>query len=203
MRAESIRFFLIFLMVYFIAPAGAYAAVSAEEAARQNNLALDYQLRLSRTVSDAVEERERLYLALVEECPETEAAQEALWSLANLYLDDFDEPQETKAQEVLEYFIKKYPSSPWIFQAENRLLWLYEGTGNYTRILPLFEGLLQRAMPLSVRLPLVLRCARACENAGFPDKAREWYARILKDGGSGAYPEIAVAKTRLAALKKN
>jgi len=153
-----------------------------------------------------VDARERLYLGVIDECPDTEAAQEALWSLAGLYLDDFDEPEETKAQEVLEYFIKKYPDSSWIPHVENRLLWLYEGTnadnqtGRPDRVLSLFERILRREMPLSIRLPLELRCAQAYERAKQPDRAAEWYARIVKEAAST--PEAETAKSRLAALKR-
>ncbi|MDR3230390.1 MAG: hypothetical protein LBT65_03035 [Synergistaceae bacterium] len=199
---------MIFLIICFLAirVTGAYAAVSGEEMTRQENLALEYRLRITRTPADEAETRERLYLGIIEECPDTDAAQEALWVLAGIYLDDFDEPQEVKAQEVLEYFIKNYPDSPWLPHVENRLLWLYEadGQGNdgQARALVLFERILQREMPLSIRLSLELRCARSYERAKQLDKAREWYARIVKEAGSAPSPEAEAAKSRLAALKK-
>ncbi|MDR1874471.1 MAG: hypothetical protein LBQ90_05575 [Synergistaceae bacterium] len=180
---------------------GAYA-VSDEELARQEALILEYRLSLARTPADEAEARERIYLGMIGEGPDTEAAQEALWALAGLYLDDFDEPQEVKAQEVLEYFIKKYPDSPWIPQVENRLLWLYEGSSNQTRIVELYEKILQRDMPPSLRQSLALRCAQAWEAAKRPDKAQEWYTRILKEAGSNASPEVEAARARLAALKQ-
>lgn len=196
----SFAFLLVFCLLF--AHRGD-AAVSEDERLRQENLALDYQLRLTRTAAENVEERERLYLALVDECPDTEAAQEALWALANLYLDDFDEPQESRAEEVLEYFVKNYPASPWILQVENRLIWLYEDTGNPLRVPELYEDILKRDMPLSIRLNTAFRCAQAWEAAKQPEKAREWYTRIIKEGGSGNYPEVAAAKARLAVLKKS
>lgn len=193
-----------FLLVFCLAGAGRSAAAVSEKARlKQENRALDYQLQLARTAAEDVEERERLYLSLVDECPDTEAAQEALWALANLYLDDFDEPQENRAQEVLEYFVKHYPASAWIVQVENRLIWLYEDTGNQVRVPELYEDILRHDMPLSVRLDTAYRCARSWEATKQPEKAREWYTRILKEGGSGNYPEVAAAKLRLAALKKN
>jgi hypothetical protein len=204
MQAEnkvSIIFLLMMLRVFAFSP-GAYA-VSAEELARQEALVLNYRLSLARTSADDVEARERLCLGMIEECSDTESAQEALWALGNLYLDDFGEPQEAKAQEVLEYFIKTYPDSPWIVQVENRLLWLYEGSDDrITRVLELYEKILQRDMPPSFRRSLALRCARAWEEAKRPDRAKEWYARILKEAGSDSSPETESAKARLAALKQ-
>ena len=89
---------------------------------RQDFLAADYRFRISRTAD--VSEREALYLRMMDECPDTEMAEEAYWLLSNLYLDDFDEPREDKAGEILELFLKRYPSSRWTSHAESRLLWL-------------------------------------------------------------------------------
>ena len=89
---------------------------------RQEFLALDYRLDISRTADAA--EREALYLRLIDECPNTEMAEEAHWALSNLYMDDFDKSKEDKAKEILELFLKRYPSSRWAMHAESRLSWL-------------------------------------------------------------------------------
>ena len=99
---------------------GASAAPATSD--RQDFLAIGYRFSISRT-TDAPE-REALYLRLIDECPDTELAEEAYWALSNLYLDDFDEPKEDKAKEILELFLKRYPSSRWVTHVENRLLWL-------------------------------------------------------------------------------
>ncbi len=203
------RFFLFFcLAMFFFFAASAWAAGSTDELSRQESAALEYQLQLARVPADAAPLRENLYLRVIEECPQTEAAEEALWALANLYLDDFNEPRDAKAQEVLEQFIQKYPTSKWLEHVEGRLLWLYEGTENHARVLALFENILKRGMPLAARLPLALKCAQAYERAGQPDKASEWYSRIVKDTkdaknvGGGVFPEAETARGRLEALKK-
>lgn len=209
-KSRSVLWEIVFLAaVFFLAflagPAPRAAAgegPSAEASSQQEILALEYRLRLARTSAEDAEGREALYLGMIEECPDTEAAQEALWNLAALYLDGFDDPQEKKAQEVLEYFLNKYPESDWVPQVENRLIWLYEGTDNTERLLQLYEKILQRDMPLSLRLPLALRCAQAWEKAKRPEKAREWYARVIKEAGSKPFPEVATAKARLAKTGK-
>jgi outer membrane protein assembly factor BamD (BamD/ComL family) len=91
---------------------------------QQEILALEYRLSIDRTPASDAAERERLFLRIIEECPETEAAEEAHWALSNLYLDDFDEPREDKAREILESFLKRYPSSQWVLHVESRLAWL-------------------------------------------------------------------------------
>ena len=89
---------------------------------QQDFLAADYRFAISRTTDAS--ERETLYLRLIDECPDTEIAEEAYWALSNLYLDDFDEPKEDKAKEILELFLELYPSSRWTTHVESRLLWL-------------------------------------------------------------------------------
>jgi hypothetical protein len=93
------------------------------EPGQQETLALEYRLSIDRTSADPAE-REKLFLRLIEECPETEAAEEAHWALSNLYLDDFDEPLEDKAREILESFLKRYPASQWVLHVKSRLAWL-------------------------------------------------------------------------------
>jgi TolA-binding protein len=102
--------------------AAAWGAPAAPD--RQEALALEYQLSIARLPSSDAAAREPLFLRLIDECPATEAAEEAYWALSNLYLDDFDEPKEDKAREILEKFLKQYPSSQWVSHVKNRLSWL-------------------------------------------------------------------------------
>jgi hypothetical protein len=116
------------LLMYFLCEAWLLQALATPVPSDQQNfLAIDYRFQISRT-ADALE-REALYLRLMDECPDTEIAEESYWALANLYLDDFDEPKEDKARESLELFMERYPASRWISHVESRLLWLRGGTG--------------------------------------------------------------------------
>jgi len=111
------------LALCFLYKAGLFQAWAASVPSEQQEfLAIDYRFAISRTTD--VSEREVLYLRMIEECPDTELAEEAYWALSNLYLDDFDEPMEDKAREVLELFLKRYPSSRWTVHVESRLHWL-------------------------------------------------------------------------------
>ena len=108
--------------MYFLCQAGLLQAAPVPPDS-QDFLARDYRFQISRTTDAG--EREALYLRLMDECPDTEMAEESYWALSNLYLDDFDEPKEDKAREILELFIERYPSSRWIMHVESRLLWLW------------------------------------------------------------------------------
>ena len=112
------------LVLCFLYPAGLFQALAAPAPSdRQESLALDYRFAISRTTNAS--EREALYLRLINECPDTEIAEEAYWALSNLYLDDFDEPKEDQAREILEKFLERYPSSQWRQHVENRLSWFW------------------------------------------------------------------------------
>jgi hypothetical protein len=102
------------------------AEVTEEERKRQEILALEYRWTIDRTPSDDAAAREALYLRLIDECPETEAAERAHWALSNLYLDDFEEPRESDARKILERFVERYPSSRWVLHVTDRLAWLWE-----------------------------------------------------------------------------
>ena len=115
--------FAIFFVMYFFYMAWLYKAWAAPAPLdRQEFLAIDYRFAISRATD--VSEREALYLRMIDECPATELAEEAHWALSNIYLDDFSAPKEDKAREILELFLKRYPSSRWVSHVENRLLWL-------------------------------------------------------------------------------
>jgi predicted Zn-dependent protease len=103
----------------------AAAEVTEEERKRQETLALEYRWTIDRTPSDDAAAREALYLRLIDECPETEAAERAHWALSNLYLDDFEEPRESDARKILERFVERYPSSRWVLHVTDRLAWLW------------------------------------------------------------------------------
>jgi len=116
-------FTAVLLGICFLCQALLFNALAAPVSSdRQDFLAIDYRFAISRTTDAS--EREALYLRMIDECPDTELAEEAYWALSNLYLDDFDEPKEDKAKEILELFLERYPSSPWTTHVESRLLWL-------------------------------------------------------------------------------
>ncbi|MDR1979089.1 MAG: hypothetical protein LBQ42_10200 [Synergistaceae bacterium] len=103
--------------------------LSQETLSPQEALAREYRWAIDRTPSEDAAAREALYLRLIAECPETEAAQEAHWALSNLYLDDFDEPKEDEARRVLERFMERYPLSQWVLHVGDRLAWLWREEG--------------------------------------------------------------------------
>ena len=125
-RFLSLVFLLILFALSVVLVRGAFGSEppasevwSLEE---QEVLAREWQLAISRTSIPS--EREAFYFLIIDECPDTEAAEAAHWALSNLYLDDFDEPKEAEAREILELFLERYPFSEWIAHVTDRLNWL-------------------------------------------------------------------------------
>ena len=87
-------------------------------------------------------EKAELYRKAADECSETEFAQEALWRLSQLYINDFDEPNVKEAIDCLEYFIKTYPESEWRSHVEFSLFGLYEKEGLWSKAVALCEKLM-------------------------------------------------------------
>lgn len=174
------------------------AGSSSEE---QEQRALELRLAVSRLSEDRARERESLYYEIADSCPETEAAEEALWALSSLYLDAFDEPREQSAREVLELFLSRYPDSKWGIQVRSRLVLLYSGTENRGRAAELCRELLgPRAaeLPESHRPFLALTEAVAWDEAGEAEKAREAYAIVVRE--HPGTPQAERAGRRLAAM---
>ena len=177
---------------------GAEAALGAAE---QEQRALEIRLAIARLPEDQVKEREALYREIVKSCPKTEAAEEALWALSNLYLDAFPEPREQTAQEVLELLLARYPDSRWGLQVRSRLVLLYSGTERRRRAAELCRELLNQGpegLPESCRPFLALTEAIAWDEAKETAKAREAYTQVIR-----LYPgtsRAGYAAKRLAAM---
>ena len=158
-------------------------AEAVPEVVEQEQRALEIRLAISRLVEDQVKERETLYDEIVKSCPKTEAAEEALWALSNLYLDAFPEPQERKAQEALELLLKRYPDSIWGIQVRSRLVLLYSETEHRKRAAELCRELLeQRAeeLPASYRPFLALIEAEVWDKSGEKQRAKEAYTLVVR-----------------------
>ena len=174
------------------------AEPSSEE---QKRRALEIRLAISRLSETQVEERESLYHEIVESCPATEEAEEALWALSNIYLDAFPEPQEQTAQEVLELFLDRYPDSAWGLQVRGRLILLYSGTEKRERAAELCRELLgQRAetLPASCRPFVALAEAVVWDEEQDTERAREAYTQVARL--YPGTPQAELAARRLAAL---
>ena len=92
---------------------------------------------------DEPEEKAVLYRKVADECRGIEHAQDALWRLSQLYLNDFDVPNVKEAIGCLEQFIQLYPNSDWRSHVEFSLLGLYENEKLWEKVITLCEKIIK------------------------------------------------------------
>jgi len=149
---------------------------------------------------DAIESHHR---KVIEKCPQTKRAEESLWKLNNLYSTAKDEADYEKISQILEYLIKQYPNSELVPAAKNHLIYAYEQTKAFDKLVPLYEELYQRKEGFSEgeNRATTLGYADALAGAGRKAEARVLYEEIIKKWGSDEdCIEAALAMERLKNL---
>jgi|GEM_PF-2540006 len=125
----------------------------------------------------------RLHSRVIEECPDTKRAQESLWRLSNLYLTGTgSDPDYPEIIRLLERLVERYPDSPLVRDAKQRLLVAYENTGDMKKARVLYEDRLasDKDLPESGDYAaILLGYARTLTATGEPARAREVYRKIL------------------------
>lgn len=153
--------------------------------AEQQRRAAELFERLRQVDRFAYEEIERLYLRVINECPDTDEAEEAYFRLSNLYRMGFDPPQYDRLRQLLESFLDRYPDSPGRAEMEERLLRAYENSGQWTQAIAIYERFVPE-LPADYPYLLVtyLDYANALEGAGQRMRALEVYREVANIAGS-------------------
>ncbi len=198
------RFALFFAVVVIAAALGVLPAAATQAAGRSvpdQEILADGLFRDAAALdSDEVSAIAALYRRVVEECPDTEYAREALWNLSSLAMEKTP-PDWKEAAASLELFLKRYPDAPDAASVVERLLLVYGESHRHADALPLFERLLKTPEDIpSDDLPDVwFRYARSLEGAGKKNEAKTWYARVCSEApGTDA---ARLARERLEAMK--
>lgn len=163
------------------APAGA-APAAGEAPAPQDPKALAKslfdQIRQADTYDLAT--IERLYLEVMEKCPETEQAQESYWRMSNLYLQAYDAPKYPEARALLERFLARYPDSEGVPLVKRRLVFVYEEMKDWPKAVELYGELFAGPeVPPEVLEEYGFSYAQALKNVGRAADAKVWYKRFL------------------------
>lgn len=148
----------------------------------------------------------RLHSRVIEECPDTRRAQESLWRLSNLYLTGTgSEPNYPEIILLLEHLVERYPNSPLIYDAKQRLLVAYEETGNMRKARALYE----ERLASDTKLPesgdyaaILLGYAKTLTATGEPGRAREVYGKIMTIDPPPDSWLVDIVKDDLAELDK-
>lgn len=165
----------------------------------QEKLAHQLYETMAKTDKWDIEAFIKLHRQIIEQCPDTKRAEESVWRLSNLYLTAVDPPEHTKIIELMEYLLIRYPSSLLAPDAKKRLLVSYKGTGNYQKMIKLYDEafnqtpemlndpemtayLLEYAEALSKTENIEKACEIYKKILGFGDKIEDWLLDIAKNG---------------------
>ncbi|HNV69633.1 MAG TPA: ankyrin repeat domain-containing protein, partial [Candidatus Ozemobacteraceae bacterium] len=134
------------------APAGSGPLSKADQEKRATEL-YEYLAKISRNDIATIE---KTMWEIVDRCPETTQAPDALWKLSNLYLTGKDQPDYDNAQKALEKLAATYPqfqpSLPLesaLPHVQKRLGFIYEKKENWDKVIALYEPLFMDAGKLS------------------------------------------------------
>jgi tetratricopeptide (TPR) repeat protein len=148
----------------------------------------------------------RLHRRVIEECPDTKRAQESLWRLSNLYLTGTgSDPDYPEIVRLLERLVERYPDSPLVWDAKQRLLVAYENTGEMKKARALYEEQLasDKDLPKSGDYAAVLLgYAQSLAATGEPGRARDIYRKILALDPPAESWLMDIVKDDLSALDK-
>ncbi|MCW8906146.1 MAG: hypothetical protein OQL28_02770 [Sedimenticola sp.] len=130
------------------------------------------------------EQIEALYLQLIDECPDTEQAEESYFRLSNLYRIGMDPPEYFKLRRLLEDYLSRYVDTELAEKMRQRLLRLYEDTGQWQGAVELRDSTIaDLSLENSHYLVIMLDYARALEGAGERDRALSIYRQVEKTAG--------------------
>ncbi|MFQ3573355.1 MAG: tetratricopeptide repeat protein [Thermodesulfovibrionales bacterium] len=170
----------------------------------QERLAKDLFLKMSKTDASDTKVFIELYGRVIDECPDTERAQEAYWRLSNLYLQAFDQPQYDKIARLLEEAVKKYPNTPATPHYKQRLLRAYEATKQWQKAVALYEeALIGNPEILSdpQNAATMIDYANALIGSGNKEKALSILNKVVSFGDKIEDWLIEVAKWKLEEIK--
>ena len=145
---------------------------------------------------------ESMYREIIDKCPDIDAAQESCWRLSNMYLLADDPPNYDGIIEVLEHLVTRYPDSPLVPEAKNRLVTAYQKTGRYDGVVRLYEDLFQRNPKIDDLHYMIyaLEYADALAALGRSDDAREYYQKVLQKDDNRDSLQARVARRKLAEM---
>lgn len=196
-----VRFPVLTVMIILFCLASISFAANLEG---QEKLARELYETMSKTDKWEIDTFIKLHGRVIEQCPDTRRAQESLWRLSNLYLTAKDPPDYQKIIELLEKLLIRYPDSPLVPDAKNRLLMSYEQTGNFRKALTLYDDLFEKNPDISKsdQYPaILLGYAEALAGSSNRVKAKETFRKVidLKDAEDWLKD---IARDRLAEMEK-
>ena len=170
----------------------------------QKKLAVDIYKEMMDLDKWEIDEFIRLHRKVIEKCPDTDQAEESCWRLSNLHILAESPSNYQGAIDVLEHLLSKYPETPIMPDAKNRLTIAYRKTGQFDKVVELYEELFQLdPEPIDDKVFMVraLEFAEALVAVGRTEDAIAWYSKVIEKAGDDDSLEARVAKMKLGKLQ--
>ncbi len=160
--------------------------------------------KLSQTPQEDLDVFYKGYHEIIEQCPDTEYAEISCWRLSNLLILGYEPARTKEAVTLLEHFLKTYPNSQGVPQVKERLVRLYEETGQYCKAADLYAEVVPSipVPPSDQGLATWVLYADALKECGRKDEAKLWYEKVIKHAKDPNSFSVQVAKDMLNELKK-
>lgn len=145
-----------------------------------------------------------LHRQVIEKCPLSHKAEESCWRLSNLYLLGQDPPDFENVIAVLEHLLKQYPETELLPDAKNRLMMVYQQTGQNEKLVALYEELFRRdPEPADDKTFMVraLEFGNALTAVGRTAEANAWYQKVLERDNGKDNIEARAARAKLEGEK--
>ncbi len=171
------------------APTATPAASGPLSKADQEKRAAELYEYLTKISRNDIETIEKTMWEIVDRCPESSQAPDALWKLSNLYLTGKNQPDYDNTQKALEKLATAYPSFQPSLPMESalppvqkRLGFVYEKKENWDKVIELYEPLFKDPSKLSRGdcAGYGLTLGGIYEKKGQKEKARPLYEEILR-----------------------
>lgn len=170
----------------------------------QEKLARELFIQMSKADKYDTELFIKLYNRVINECPDTEKAQEAYWRLTNLYLQAFDEPDYAKIVELLEDAVKKYPNTSATQHYKQRLLLAYVESKQWGKAIGLYEETINKNPDILSNpdnAATLIDYAECLINTGNREKALKILNKVVDFGDKIESWLLDIAKANIEVLK--
>lgn len=161
--------------------------------AEQNAKAKAIFIKLQQTPNEDLDAFHKGYREVIEQYPDTEYAEIACWRLSNLLLMGYEPPRTKETVQLLEHFLRQYPNSQGVPQVKQRLVRLYEETGQSCKAAELYAEVVPAIPepPGDQGLATWALYADALKQCGKKAEAKVWYQKVLKYADKGSISEMA------------
>lgn len=168
----------------------------------QTKKAKALMVQMSTMSDNDLEALETIHLQVIQECPDTDFAKEAIYMLSNMYQFAAADPMTEKQATLLDYLLAKYPGSDAAVLLMNRIVNTYRAAGKPEKLVEVYsKALTGKEVDDRSFIIYGLDYAKALQETGKKDEARNMLTAVIARDGTNNSFEANVAKNLLTQWK--